>query len=277
MMAGSEPERLLIRKPSSVITIALPCGRDCGAPPITCGARRPARCRSRQSINGLGCWCLCLSTGSPRRDVTRNAALPRVDAFAMFEAGQTARRDFARSSQAGKAQANRCKRHADLLGDLQIEPLTVLLQALENFDGLFPYKNHGSDGMRRPIALVLAGAVSWDGFTHFSARSRPPAATHGASRSSAMVSEGNLASAPTGRSSHDPKCNRGTLSALRARLTGHGAADRGSFANEGCYGRVGAQAREIFGRGQLGPIPHGVDHAQKSKRHILVGLELMPR
>jgi hypothetical protein len=68
----------------------------------------------------------------------------------MFEAGQTARRDFARSGQAGKAKANRCQRHADLLGDLQIEPLTVFLQALEDFDGLFPYKNRGSDGMARP-------------------------------------------------------------------------------------------------------------------------------
>jgi hypothetical protein len=78
----------------------------------------------------------------------------------MFEAGQTACRDFARSGQSGKAQANRSKRHADLLGDLQIEPLTVLLQALEDFDGLFPYKSSGSDGMRQLIALVLAGAVS---------------------------------------------------------------------------------------------------------------------
>jgi hypothetical protein len=69
--------------------------------------------------------------------------------------------------------------------------------------------------MRPLIALVLAGAVSLDGFMHFSARSRPPAATNGASRSRATVSEGNLASAPTGRSSQDSKCNRGTLSALR--------------------------------------------------------------
>ena len=189
-------------------------GRDYGAPPAMCGPRRPTRCRWPQSTNGLS-RCLCLSTGGPRRDVTRNAALPRVDALAMFEAGQTARRDFARSGQAGKAQANRCKRHADLLGDLQIEPLTVFLQALEDFDGLFPYKNRGSDGMRPLIALVLAGAVSLDGFMHFSARSRPPAATNGASRSRATVSEGNLASAPTGRSSQDSKCNRGTLSALR--------------------------------------------------------------
>jgi hypothetical protein len=182
--------------------------------PVPAAPRGPTRCRWPQSTNGLS-GCLCLSTGGPRRDVTRNAALPRVDALAMFEAGQTARRDFARSSEAGKAQANRCKRHADLLGDLEIEPLTVFLQALEDFDGLFPYKNCGSDGMRQLIALVLAGAVSSGGFTHFSARSRPPAGTNGASRSNAMISEGNLASAPIGRSSHDPKFNRRMPAALR--------------------------------------------------------------
>lgn len=77
---------------------------------------------------------LCLSTGRYWRDITRHAALPGIDPLAAFEAGQTARDDLPRSCQPGKALAHRCKRDAHLFGNLQIEPLTVFLQALQDFD-----------------------------------------------------------------------------------------------------------------------------------------------
>ena len=174
--------------------------------------RRPTRCRWPQATNGLS-RCLCLSTGGSRRDVTRNAALPRINALAMFEAGQTARRDFARSGQTGKAQANRCKRHADLLGDLQIEPLTVFLQALEDFDGLFPYKNRGSDGMRHDRACSGRSRFPWAGYA-FSLGREPPLVAAG-ERDLAREMPGPAEGTCSGSNkcdqsvrSHNPKFNR---------------------------------------------------------------------
>ena len=77
---------------------------------------------------------LCLSAGCQWRDIARHAALHRFNPFAVFEADQVARDNRARSCQAGKPLAHRCKRHAHLLGNFQIEPLTVFLQALQDFD-----------------------------------------------------------------------------------------------------------------------------------------------
>jgi len=52
----------------------------------------------------------------------------------MFEAGQIAHDDLPRRCQAGKFLAHDSKRHARLLGNLQVEPLTVFLQALQDFE-----------------------------------------------------------------------------------------------------------------------------------------------
>jgi len=52
----------------------------------------------------------------------------------MFEAGQIAHDNLTRSCQAGKFLAHDRKWHACLLGNLQVEPLTVLLQALQDFE-----------------------------------------------------------------------------------------------------------------------------------------------
>jgi hypothetical protein len=61
----------------------------------------------------------------------------------MFEAGQIARDDCPRNCQAGKPLAHRCKRYTHLFGNLQIEALTVFLQALQDFDhGSYPWKAH---------------------------------------------------------------------------------------------------------------------------------------
>jgi hypothetical protein len=52
----------------------------------------------------------------------------------MFETGQIAGNDFPGSGQAGEPLADRCERNAHLLGNLQVKPLTVFLQALQDFD-----------------------------------------------------------------------------------------------------------------------------------------------
>jgi len=60
----------------------------------------------------------------------------------VVEAGQIARDDFTCSNQGGKPQANSCEWHAHLFGDLQIEPLTVFFQALQDFDhDLYPWND----------------------------------------------------------------------------------------------------------------------------------------
>ena len=69
-------------------------------------------------------------TWRERRDISGDAALPRFNPLAMFKARQIALDDCAGSYQVGKSLANRRKGNASLLGDLQFEPLTVLLQAL---------------------------------------------------------------------------------------------------------------------------------------------------
>lgn len=76
---------------------------------------------------------LGFSTWSRRRNITRYAALQRFDALAVVEADQPARDDGSAGCQGGKPMAHRRGRHAGLLGNLRIEPLTVSLQALQNF------------------------------------------------------------------------------------------------------------------------------------------------
>ena len=52
----------------------------------------------------------------------------------MLEASQIAGDDVARRRQFGETLAHLRKRHAGLLGDFQVESLTVFLEAIEDFD-----------------------------------------------------------------------------------------------------------------------------------------------
>jgi len=91
------------------------------------------------SLRKGGVW-LCHSVGlrrrlrfptwRGRRVISGDAALPRFNPFAVFKARQIALDDCASSDQVGKSLADGRKRNASLPGDLQVEPLTVLLQAL---------------------------------------------------------------------------------------------------------------------------------------------------
>lgn len=75
-----------------------------------------------------------LSTGRTWRDVSRQATLPRVDAFAFFKARQRAPDHRAGGRKGIESFPHDCQRHTGLFGDLEIESLTVFLQAIENFD-----------------------------------------------------------------------------------------------------------------------------------------------
>src|SRR5438128_604729 len=76
---------------------------------------------------------LCFPAGRQRRNISRHPALQRFDPLSLFETGQVASDDSARGGQAGKLLADYGKRHARLFGDLRIEPLTIFLQALQDF------------------------------------------------------------------------------------------------------------------------------------------------
>jgi len=94
---------------------------------------------------------LRLATGGQRRDVTRHAALPCVDPLAVLEAGQLAHDDGPAGRQADEPLLDGCKRDAHLLGNLQVEPLPMCLQALQDFDhGHFP---GNSDSLTAPPAV----------------------------------------------------------------------------------------------------------------------------
>src|SRR4029453_17546219 len=69
-----------------------------------------------------------------RRNVARHATLQRVQPLAFFVARQTARYDRARGRESGKSHAHRRQRDPGFLRNFDIEPLTVLFQALKNFD-----------------------------------------------------------------------------------------------------------------------------------------------
>lgn len=99
--------------------------------------RAPAAATRLRATSAAACGLrrrLRLSTGCQRRDIARHAALHRFNPFAVFEADQIAGDNRPRSGQAGEPLAHRGKRHAHFLGNLQIEPLTVFLQALQDFD-----------------------------------------------------------------------------------------------------------------------------------------------
>jgi len=51
----------------------------------------------------------------------------------MLEAGQLANDDLSICYQPSKVATHRCERYAYLVGDLQIEPLPMFFQALQNF------------------------------------------------------------------------------------------------------------------------------------------------
>jgi hypothetical protein len=78
---------------------------------------------------GLG-----LSTGGCGRNVTRHPTQPPFDPFAAFEAGQVARDNCPGGGQPRQPLPYRRKRQAHLFGDLRIEPLTVLLEAMQDID-----------------------------------------------------------------------------------------------------------------------------------------------
>jgi len=104
--------------------------------------RRNSRCALR-----LGCG---LPAGRRRRDVPRHATLPRFGSLSVVEARQAAGDDVTACDEALEALAHRCQGHADFLGDLEIESLTVLFQTLEDF-------HHGSHLFRRCLPGLRAG------------------------------------------------------------------------------------------------------------------------
>lgn len=100
---------------------------------------------------------LRLATGGQRRDVTRHAALPCVDPLAVLEAGQLAHDDGPASRQADEPLLDGCKRDAHLLGNLQVEPLPMCLQALQDFDhDCFP---GNSDSLTAPRRCRRVGSL----------------------------------------------------------------------------------------------------------------------
>src|SRR5689334_9463086 len=75
-----------------------------------------------------------LAAGGQRWNIAGYAALPGLDPLAFFEPRQMAGDDRAGRGQRGEAFAYRRQGHAGLSGNFQIEPLTVFLEAIEDFD-----------------------------------------------------------------------------------------------------------------------------------------------
>ena len=73
--------------------------------------------------------CLRLPALGRRRHVPRHPALPRLDRLAAFVARQLANHHLPGGAEFREQLAHRRQGHAHLGGDLEVEPLTVLLQA----------------------------------------------------------------------------------------------------------------------------------------------------
>ena len=96
-----------------------------------------ARQRPHEARPTLACAALRLrhwpAAGSARRHVTRHTALPRIDTFAVLEPCQRARDDLAGGREVRKPPAHAGQRQAGLLGDLEVQALTVFFQAIQDF------------------------------------------------------------------------------------------------------------------------------------------------
>src|SRR6185437_17018147 len=84
------------------------------------------------------CLPLRLATRRGRWHVTRHAALPRLDLPAIVELDRLAHDRFPGMSQGRQVLPHRGQGHANFLGDLQVQALAVLLQALQGFHHCFP-------------------------------------------------------------------------------------------------------------------------------------------
>src|SRR5690349_9452809 len=76
----------------------------------------------------------CLTAWSRRRHVTGNATLPSLDALATFEARDAAGNDCPCRSESEKLLADVLQGHTRFLGDLEIQPLSISVQAIEHFE-----------------------------------------------------------------------------------------------------------------------------------------------
>lgn len=105
------------------------------------------RCMPKDELRRLG-----FPSRRRCRDVSRKPTLPRLDGRGALVASEPAHHHGAGGAQLGEPFAHGGKRHARFLGDLEIEPLTMLLQALQNVGHAgFPM------GLDEPPALVLRG------------------------------------------------------------------------------------------------------------------------
>ena len=77
---------------------------------------------------------LRLASRRRRRRVARHAALPRVDPLAVLETGHAALHDGLRCREFRQVLPHRGQRKTGLRGNLQVESLAMLLQALQGFD-----------------------------------------------------------------------------------------------------------------------------------------------
>ena len=101
----------------------------------------------------FACMALCLlrlrfSTGCGGRDKTGNTALPCFERPPLLELDCLAHDRFAAFAQGRELLPHDCKRHAHLLGDLEIKALAMSFQALQGF-------SHGNmSPKRRGVELV---------------------------------------------------------------------------------------------------------------------------
>ena len=103
-----------------------------------------------------------------RRHIARQTTLPGVNFFAAFETRQSAGDHCPGRRQTRKAFTNRGQRHLRLLGNFQVQPLTVFLQAFQDFHDSSNYApiEHCKPGWRAPTC-------NWRQCTSIRARTRP--------------------------------------------------------------------------------------------------------